>query len=244
MKIEGRNITYGYPGEPLHVFSGLNFSLEGPGFISLFGLSGTGKSTLARIISGELKPETGTMTVPEGYKILYSHNAERFPGWCSVGEHIASVTPSQNREFMLRSAAEFGIESVMHSRFRELSMGEKNRVNVLRYLVQAFDMLIADEVLANVDEPTRNHILAVIKRELASKTFLYISHNAIEVARFSEKILVLPVNSISEPSSVKELSGLDVPEGNSPDPEILQEFVVRLLQTAASGTVGGKGEGA
>ena len=48
-------------------------------------------------------------------------------------------------------------------RYSQLSMGQCNRVNLLRYLLQDFSMLIMDESLANVDEPTRQAILYTIK---------------------------------------------------------------------------------
>lgn len=235
MQIRGRNIRYRYADEPSYVFSDLCFSITGPGLISLFGLSGTGKSTIARIISGELIPEAGTIVRPGNSTILYSHNAERLPGWCSVGEHVESITPEENHRLRKALIHEFGIGSIMNSRFRELSMGQKNRINLLRYLVQDFDMLIADEVLANVDEPTRNHILAVIKKRFSSKTFLYISHNAIEVARFSKTVLVLPVNSADSQALIKKVPGLDSTREETEPMETLQKTVMRLLQAAASG---------
>lgn len=235
MLIEGRDITYRYAGEPVPVLSGLCFSINGPGFISLFGLSGTGKSTAARIISGELIPETGTVDIPGGSTVLYSHDSERLPGWCSVGEHIESVTPPTKRPLMTRLISEFGMDFMMDRWFRELSMGQKNRANLLRYLVQDFDMLIADEVLANVDELTRDHILALIKSCFPSKIFLYISHNAIEVARFSKKILVLPVNTSEGLSMIQVIRGLDMTQDKAVSQKALRDTVMNLLQTAASG---------
>ncbi len=236
MRIEGRNITYCYPGEPEPVFSGLSFSLEGPGFISLFGLSGTGKSTLARIISAEIMPDEGALHIPHSSRILYSHNSERLPGWYSVGEHIEKVTTPHSRDLVSILIQELSIESIMPSRFRELSMGQKNRINLLRYLLQDFNLLIGDEILANVDEPTRNHILGAIKHYFPHRTFLYISHNAAEVARFSKRILVLPVSASTGTRSLVTLPGMDM-EGNAPpDPEEIQKHVLLLLQAAATGS--------
>ncbi len=236
MRIEGRNITYQYPGEPEPVFSGLSFSLEGPGFISLFGLSGTGKSTLARIISAEIRPDAGTLSISPDCRILYSHNTERLPGWYSVGEHIEQVTAPHSRDLADLLIRELSIEPIMPSRFRELSMGQKNRINLLRYLLQDFDILIGDEILANVDEPTRNHILGAIKQHFSHRTFLYISHNAAEVVRFSRHILVLPVTTATGQRSLLTLPGMDMSGNTEPRPEKIQENVLLLLQAAATGS--------
>ncbi len=233
MLIESSDITYSYPGEPNPVFSQLCFSIRGPGFISLFGLSGTGKSTLARIISKEIIPDKGSLSIPSGLTILYSHNAERLPGWCTVGEHIQRVTAKGSDTLFRELIRELAVDAIMGSRFRELSMGQKNRVNLLRYLLQDFDVLIGDEILANVDEPTRNHILGTIKRYFPAKTFLYISHNALEVARFSKQILVLPVNTGSGHRSMRSLPGLDLAMEHN-HPQGLQQRVMQILQAATS----------
>ncbi len=231
MLIEGKDITYRYTGEPDPVFSQLCFSIRGPGFISLFGLSGTGKSTLARIISKEIIPERGTLNIQHGLTILYSHNAERLPGWCTVGEHIQRVSTKGSDTLFRELVRELAVEAIMESRFRELSMGQKNRVNLLRYLLQDFDVLIGDEILSNVDEPTRNHILGTIKHYFPTKTFLYISHNALEVVRFSKQILVLPVNTGSAHRRMISMPGLDLAKEDY-QPHGLQQRVMQLLQAA------------
>ena len=52
-------------------------------------------------------------------------------------------------------------------RFAQLSMGQCNRVNLVRYLLQTFGILIMDESLANVDEPTRQTIILQNKRNIS-----------------------------------------------------------------------------
>ncbi len=232
MVIKGEDITYRYPEEPDTLFASLDFEIKGPGFISLFGLSGTGKSTLARLISGELSPISGSIKMDGQTGVLYAWNAERLPGWCSVGEHIRQVTPSGRADVSRHLANALDVEPLFESRFRELSMGQKNRVNLLRYLLQDFDLLIADEVLANVDEPSRNRILGAIKSTFPQRTFLYISHNATEVVRFSKEIVILPVSTPHR--RVATLKGLDITGRAEPDPSELQQRVLELLQKAAS----------
>ncbi len=231
MEIQGRNIGFTYDGESSPVFSGLDFTIRGPGFVSLFGLSGSGKSTLARIIGSELEASEGTVRITGASRILYSHNNERLPGWCSLENHLASVTPNGRARLLKRLSVEFGVENLLHGRFAGLSMGQKNRVNMLRYLVQDFDILIADEVLANVDEPTRNHILRIIKSTFPDRTFIYISHNAPEVAKFSRTVLVL--GSAGNRSEITEISGLDLISDDSGARESLRKTALRLLELAS-----------
>ena len=84
----------------------------------------------------------------------------------------------------------FELRNVLGSRFAQLSMGQQNRINLIRYLLQDFDLLIMDESLANVDEKLREAIILAIKDLFADKMFIYISHNLMEVAKFCSQILV------------------------------------------------------
>ena len=85
----------------------------------------------------------------------------------------------------------FGLETSLNSRFAQLSLGQQNRTNLTRYLLQDFDLLIMDESLANVDELTREKIILRIKTLYPQHHFLYISHNVIEVSKFCRHILVM-----------------------------------------------------
>nr|HDN01186.1 ATP-binding cassette domain-containing protein [Deltaproteobacteria bacterium] len=233
MQIACRNLHYTYPEADFPVFRNLNWSIEGPGFFSLFGLSGTGKSTLARLISGELSPVKGHIDIQNAGRVLYAHNTERIPGWDTVGTHLRSVTQATKTSLLTNILKDYGIAAYMKSRFSGLSMGQKNRINLARYLVQEFDLLIADEVLANVDEPTRNQIIERLKTLFPQKTFLYISHNALEVARFSRTIHVLSHESTAGTNRIHKIDGLDQEEGTEAPEELVQERVYAILRSAA-----------
>lgn len=157
----------------------------------MFGPSGVGKSTLARLLAGKETGYSGTLRVEAVSSVLYSYNTERLPGWTSVGDHLDAVTATEQKPLLDELKTVFGLTELMTSRFTQLSMGQQNRVNLVRYLVQEFDALIMDESLANVDEVTREKIILSIKRLFSDKLFFYISHNVAEVARFCQDILVL-----------------------------------------------------
>ncbi len=59
----------------------------------------------------------------------------------------------------------------MESRFAQLSLGQQNRTNLTRYLLQDFDLLIMDESLANVDEITKEKIIQKIKEMFPNSLF-------------------------------------------------------------------------
>ncbi len=182
-----KKLSYIYPGTTLPVFSDLTFAIEKPGFHALFGPSGVGKTSVARILSAQINGYEGQV---HSGKVLYSYNLERLPGWSAVGTHIEKVTPVARKELMLQLIEIFGLDEFMGKLFSQLSLGQKNRINLLRYLLQDFDTLIMDESLANVDEPTRESIILSMKAIFPNVCFLYISHNVVEVAKFCDAILV------------------------------------------------------
>lgn len=191
MHLECRNISYRYPEAPEFLFKGLSFRLDEPGFHAIFGPSGVGKTTLARIITGEINSHEGEVSAPGISIQLYTYNMERLPGWGGVGNHLKRITPPGRESLREKLVDIFGMDSLMESRFSNLSLGQQNRVNLIRYLLQDFQLLIMDESLANVDEQTRQDILVQMKSMFPDRYFLYISHNLIEVARFCREILVL-----------------------------------------------------
>lgn len=233
MQIICKNLSYSYPGTPLNVFKGISFSLKGPGFFSLFGLSGVGKSTLARLLGKKLLPKTGTIDTDMGH-ILYAHDSERLPGWLSIKDHFQKITSDKNLHLLKTLTIDYGIDELLSHRFLSLSMGQKNRANLIRYLVQDFDLLITDEVLANVDEPTRYKILESIKKLFPERMFLYISHNVIEVVRFSRTIFVLPQTQNGSKNLIK-IDGLDQQGIRNPSDEMVREKVYEVLRAASTG---------
>ena len=163
MFLQAESLSLKYPNANNYVFRDLSFTLAEPGFNALFGPSGVGKTSLAKIITGDLKGYSGKLSGEGMRTLLYSYNLERLPGWSSVGNHLDKITPTARRDRRDELIDVFGLAELMGQRFSQLSLGQQNRVNLLRYLLQDFHLLIMDESLANVDEVTRERIILKIK---------------------------------------------------------------------------------
>ena len=191
MLIEFKDISYKYPGANKEVFKGLTCNISTPGFHALFGPSGVGKTTLAKMMIGGVNNFGGEISTNGMDHILYTYNLERLPGWSSVRDHLVRTTPASNKNRIDELVQAFGLAECMQSRFARLSLGQQNRTNLARYLLQDFDLLIMDESLANVDEVTKEKIILTMKTLFPDRCFLYISHSVAEVAKFCRQILVL-----------------------------------------------------
>jgi ABC-type nitrate/sulfonate/bicarbonate transport system ATPase subunit len=212
------------------MFSDLNFRISGPGFHALFGPSGVGKTTLARMLAGALRGFDGEIVANGVRRVLYTYNLERLPGWSNLRAHFEEIAPSAGRRRMAELIETFGMEASIASRFHRLSLGQQNRANLIRYLLQDFDLLIMDESLANVDELTREKIILKVKAMFPERSFLYISHNVAEVAKFCSQVLVL--RSQSKAPQVVSVQGQDHREGAAPDPSQLERAMLEIVHAA------------
>lgn len=225
MRFECRELTFTYPGAEKPVLENLSFTMTAPGFNAVFGPSGVGKTSFARLLTGN-GDRAEKHLVREGVStILYTYNQERLPGWASTGSHLAKVCPVGKEALKDDLVRVFRVESLLESRFTQLSMGQQNRMNLIRYLIQDFDLLILDESLANVDEALRETIILTVKDLFPDRLFLYISHNLIEVARFCRDILILGQGG----RSGTVVSGLDYTREDLPDQAGLDRTILEIM---------------
>jgi len=227
MLLDCRDISFKYPGSNTEVFKDMSYRISGPGFHALFGPSGVGKTTLAKMMTGDIKNFSGDIAKSDMGRVLYTHNLERIPGWSTVREHLETTTPESNKSKIEDLVTTFGMQTYITSRFSQLSLGQQNRINLVRYMLQDFDLLIMDESLANVDEVTKENIILKMKTTFSDRCFLYISHNVAEVAKFCKQILVLRGRH-KTPQTVSIL-GQDHSKGKGLDKNNLEQTMLEIV---------------
>lgn len=202
-----RNITKRYPG----IVANDRVSLEiAPGeVLAILGENGAGKSTLMKIIYGAVRPDEGEVSF-DGKPLAVDTPAQaRELGIAMVHQHFAlfdtlSVTenvalglpkgtPAADIEREIRSLGEkYGLEVDPASIVMELSMGERQRVEIIRALLTRPKLLILDEP-TSVLTPQAVRKLFRTLHQLSEEgvSILFISHKLDEIRELADRCVVL-----------------------------------------------------
>ena len=184
MRLEAIDVSFRYDRKSPWILAHQNFSVETGERVGLFAPSGYGKSTLAMLLAGYLKPTTGQILMDgkplpkkgvSPVQLIYQHPEKAInPRWRlkKVLEESGSLQPE-----LLNS---FGIEQQWLERFpRELSGGELQRFCVARALMSGADFLICDEISTMLDVITQAQIWNIILDEAEKRNMglIAVTHN-------------------------------------------------------------------
>ncbi|MDS1271083.1 energy-dependent translational throttle protein EttA [Lipingzhangella sp. LS1_29] len=156
--VEVENLTKGFDDRLL--IENLSFSLPPNGIVGVIGPNGVGKTTLFRMIMGEEKPDSGSISVGNTVQISYvDQSRERIAGDKNVWEAISdgeTFIRVGNVEIPSRAyVAAFGFKGSDQQKPAEvLSGGERNRVNLALTLKQGGNLLLLDEPTNDLDVDT------------------------------------------------------------------------------------------
>jgi len=155
--IEAKNLTKAY-GDKL-LFENLSFSLPRGGIVGVIGPNGAGKTTLFLMITGLVKPDSGTFNVGETVKLGYVDQDRTLDGNKTVWEVISDgkdTVPLGKSEVNSRAYCgkfNFG-GSDQQKRVKDLSGGERNRVHLARMLKEGANLILLDEPTNDLDVNT------------------------------------------------------------------------------------------
>ena len=156
--ITARKITKGYGGKIL--FSDLDFRWDRPGIYKVEGASGTGKTTLLRIVAGLEKADSGDV-LTEGKIACIFQEPRLFPE-ATLLENAACVTSKKSAkpELYLKR---LGLDGALKTKAANASGGMKQRTSIARAFAAEADIILADEPFASQDEDNVVRILSLFE---------------------------------------------------------------------------------
>jgi sulfate-transporting ATPase len=142
------------------LFEGMDFKLPPGGIVGIIGPNGAGKTTLFRMIMGQEKPDSGTLVLGETVKVSYVDQAREALGgdnnvFVEIGGGKDLLTIG-NRDINVRSyIASFGFRgSDQNKLVKNLSGGERNRLNLAKAIIGGGNLLLLDEPTNDLDVDT------------------------------------------------------------------------------------------
>ena len=210
LAVEFRNIDKAFYGVKAN--DNVNFDLRRGEVHALLGENGAGKSTLCSILAGLYRPDAGefifegtpaTFKTPKdalaaGVGMVYQHF--RLVSNLTVAENLAlghpklsvHISQEQLEEEARQLGEEYGLPVDPKARIWQLSVGEQQRVEILKLLYRDAKVLILDEPTA-VLTPQESQQLFKTMRQLAAegRSVIFVSHKLYEVKQVSDRVTVL-----------------------------------------------------
>ena len=209
--LEMRGITKRFPGVVAN--DRVDFDVQAGEVHTLFGENGAGKSTLMRVLYGFYKPDEGEIRVrgepvaitspaaaiERGIGMIHQHFM--LVNTLTVAENVALGTRSTRRPLtdlhaVSRRIAElserYGLRVDPQALIWQLSVGERQRVEIIKALYRDVSLLILDEPTAVLTPQEVDDLFAVLRQMVADgRGLVFISHKIREVLELSDRITVL-----------------------------------------------------
>ncbi len=226
-RVEFRNVTFVYPDTGIRAVDNVSFILEPGDSLAIIGSTGSGKSTVASLISrlydvtdGEILIDGIPITefdltclrsqigyVPQDV-FLFSDTIYNNIGFGLQEPDEEKILQAARDADVYQNIMDFpqGFATRVGERGITLSGGQKQRVSIARAIVREPRILMLDDALSAVDTKTENTILNSMRGVMQGRTTLIVSHR-VSSAKLANKIIVLRDGAIAEAGTHEELMG-------------------------------------
>jgi len=215
--IRFNNVSFSYGSSK--VLDKVSFEVKPGEFVFLVGQTGSGKSTILKLIYMDFNPTSGAVMVGkyvspqiqnrdiphlrrtlgvvfQDFRLLDDRNIYDNVAFAL---HVTGVNGSDIKKRVLRSLAEVGLSHQRNKMPAELSGGEQQRVVIARALVNTPHFLLADEPTGNLDPTSSREILQLLKDiNTRGTAVIMATHNYELVRRVNERILQVRDGKIYE----------------------------------------------
>lgn len=216
--VEVKNLTK-YFGKK-KVLDNISFNVYHNEILLIIGFSGTGKSTLLRLICGLDEPDSGEVVLKTTHLGMVFQGAALFDSM-TVFENVAfplvnnkkEIPENQIKERVLQKLKLVGLTGIEHLRPDELSGGMKKRVSFARAIVNDPDIILYDEPTSGLDPVVSTIVVDYIlklQKELNASSVL-VTHQLNVIQKIQSRVILLYDLKIAWEGTSKELFVTDNP---------------------------------
>lgn len=211
-----QHVTKTFSSTP--VVHDISFSLQPGKCVALLGANGAGKTTTLRMLSGLLKPTSGTIEF-EGMKagadirehIGYLPQHPVFHSWMTGREflvyvgQLASLTKANAMELADYFLDRVGISEAKNQRIGKYSGGMKQRLGIAQAMIHQPRMIMLDEPVSSLDPIGRREILTLMEELKEKTTILFSTHILSDAEEISDALLLMHKGEIVEAGALQDL---------------------------------------
>lgn len=207
MYLEVKDLCFRYKNAKVDTLKNISFSLNEGSILGVLGDSGSGKSTILRLLTGLEKPHNGSITVngnvfcsekvfvePEKRDIgMVFQDYALFPHMTVQKNIVFGVKDKNKKKDILKEMLDLVNLHGFEKRYPyELSGGQQQRVALARSLARKPSMLLLDEPFSNLDASLQEKIRDELSKTLRKSkiTSVFVSHDVIDVKAISDYILI------------------------------------------------------
>lgn len=234
LAITGIAKTFNSRGNKTRVFESLSLEIHANEFVSFLGPTGCGKTTLLNLIAGFLLPDAGDIQLngkridgPDRTRAVIFQDDAVFPWFTTAGNieyglRMQGAELKARQDEVTRLLGEFGLLNERNKYPRELSGGQRKRVDLARALANTPELLLMDEPFSSLDPATKETLCSYVSDVLQKRrtTTLLVTHDIEEAIWMSDRIIVLSLS----PAKLKHEQPINFKRPRTPELRFSSEF--------------------
>lgn len=193
-----------YDDEQVDTMHDITLTVKDGSFVCIVGGSGSGKSTILKLIARIKEPSRGTLIAPENVAMVFQTSA--LLPWLTIYDNVKlpikflKMEKEQLHETVMEYIHMVGLTGFEHKYPRDLSGGQKQRVGIARALVVDPEVLLLDEPFSALDIKTSRELYDDLVEiwKSTKKTVVMISHNIEESVLLAQEIILIKKGSVTD----------------------------------------------
>lgn len=217
IKFNNVNKVYELNGNDTHILKDINFKVNNGDIFGIIGKTGSGKSTLIKLMNGFIEPDSGEILI-DGEKLTKKTRSAIIKETSMIFQNYNLLNNlnvlnnillplklrKNNLKVHLERANELlefvGLESFKNANVNTLSGGEKQRVAIARALITKPKVIFCDEPTSALDDITSFEVLNLLKNinKKYNTTIIIVSHNIETIKMMCNKVVIIEDGMVNE----------------------------------------------